>query len=429
MPKVKSVARKVSEEERDLISETQRDYSHIRPVGPVRRNACLRPTVLADETTEKRHQCYQCDKTFSTKQHRTRHMQNTHALKKLDKDVWVDENPRTHRDRMDALADERHAQRHGMTVRTAGIRHHSPDSRRRRQKSSATSGRLDHSRSPLRRGESQVPSHTITSGAPWLPPALDDDNDNLTSTHCNRVTYKSLQTLYRDQGPSVFYERGTSTDTIATKDATQQTAKSPMVASTNYNNHHVNIDYETNTVKITDDAIVQEGTLTVMNSILDQFPNDNIITNVNRFVAGVRGAVTHSQLRDMYIAFKFLIDGRQTSLPPLPVTAGREAGPAGTFTAPSTTAPSSSFPVSTGNEAGLDTAQVNATVQKESLPSSPVNSGDEAGFHSDFEVIEDDNAEQSLVAAASPQLEAEPHTDNYENDFEIITLSQIDDLE
>src|SRR6266516_6227081 len=104
MPKVKSVARKVSEEERDLISETQRDYSHVRPVGPVRRNACLRPTILANETTTKRHQCYTCDKTFSTKQHRTRHMQNTHALQRIDTDVWVDENPRAHRNRMDALA-------------------------------------------------------------------------------------------------------------------------------------------------------------------------------------------------------------------------------------------------------------------------------------------------------------------------------------
>src|SRR6266516_1343281 len=104
MPKIRSVARKVSSEERQLISETQKDYSYARPVGPVRRNACLRPTILAAETMTKRHQCYQCNKTFSTKQHRTRHLQNTHALQKVDDDVWVDENPRAHRDRMDALA-------------------------------------------------------------------------------------------------------------------------------------------------------------------------------------------------------------------------------------------------------------------------------------------------------------------------------------
>src|SRR6266516_3824942 len=129
MPKVKSVARRVPEEERHLISETQKDYSHVRPVGPVRRNVCLRPTILAaDETTTKRHQCYTCDKTFSTKQHRTRHMQNTHALRKIDKDVWVDENPRTHRNRMDAFADARYAQRYGLTERTAGVRRSSPDS-------------------------------------------------------------------------------------------------------------------------------------------------------------------------------------------------------------------------------------------------------------------------------------------------------------
>src|SRR6266516_4851044 len=140
MPKVKSVARKVPEEEREIISETQKDYSHIRPVGPVRRNACLRPTILAaDDMTTKCHQCYSCDKTFSTKQHRTRHMQNTHALKKIDKDVWVDENPRVHRHRMDMLADERHAQRHGMTARTAGVRRHSPDSRHYRPQTATPS--------------------------------------------------------------------------------------------------------------------------------------------------------------------------------------------------------------------------------------------------------------------------------------------------
>src|SRR6266516_5762777 len=120
MPKVKSVARRVPSEEREILSETQKDYSHVRPVGPVRRNACLLPTILAAETTTKRHQCYTCDKTFSTKQHRTRHMQNTHALRKIDTDVWVDENPRTHRNCMNAFADARHAQRHGLTVRTAG---------------------------------------------------------------------------------------------------------------------------------------------------------------------------------------------------------------------------------------------------------------------------------------------------------------------
>src|SRR6266516_5595025 len=189
MPKVKSVARRVPSEEREFISETQKDYSHVRPVGPVRRNACLRPTIFADESTEKRHQCYQCDKTFSTKQHRTRHMQNTHALKQIDKDVWVDENPRAHRDRMDALADERHAQRQGMTARTAGVRRHSPDSRRHRPQTASTSQRQHHSRAPLRRTrESQVPSHTMTSGAPWLPPAMEDNTDHLTSAQCNRTT-------------------------------------------------------------------------------------------------------------------------------------------------------------------------------------------------------------------------------------------------
>src|SRR6266516_1842638 len=425
MPKVKSVARRVPEDEREILSETQRDYAHERPVGPVRRNACLRPTIYADESTEKRHQCYQCEKTFSTKQHRTRHMQNTHALKQIDKDVWVDENPRAHRDRMDALADERHAQRQGMTARTAGVRRHSPDSRHHRPQTASTSQRQHRSRSPVRRqGESQVPSHTMTSGAPWLPPLLDDTNERYANiAHASQVTYKSLQTLHHDQGPSVFYERGTATDKIEMKDATQQTVKTPMVASTNYNNHYVNIDYNTNTIKITDDAIVQESTLRTMIDILERFPTDDIITNVNRFVSGVKGPITQSQLRDMYIGFKFLIDGRQctadtkTPLPSLPVTAGREAGSEGT-----STAPSPSFPGQSGNEAGLDTAQINATVQKESLPSSPVNSGDEAGFHSDYEVIEEDEQEQSPVAVASPQPEL------FENDFEIITLSQIDDL-
>ncbi len=419
MHKVKSVARRVSEAEREIMSETQKDYSHVRPVGPVRRNASLRPTILAAESTEKRHQCYSCDKTFSTKQHRTRHMQNSHALKKLDKDTWVDENPRTHRDRMDKLADERHAQRQGMTARTAGVRRHSPDSRRHRPQTASTSQRLHHSRSPLRRGESQVPSHTVTSGAPWLPPLLNDTDIAIQRdvAQASHVTFKSSGTSRHDIGPPVFYERGTATETIETKDATQQTAKSPMVASTNYNNHHVNIDYETNTVKITDDAIIQDGTLTIMKSILDQFPNDNIITNVNRFLSGVRGGVTHSQLRDMYIAFKFLIDGRQMSLPSLPVTAGREAGPEDTLTVPL-----SSSPVNSGDEAGQDTAPHDIPVQKESSPSSPVNSGDEAGFHSDFEIIEEDETE-SPVVVASPQPE------NYENDFDIITLSQIDDIE
>ncbi len=423
MPKVKSVARKVSESEREIMSETQKDYSLVRPVGPVRRNASVRPTILADETSEKRHQCYSCNKTFSTKQHRTRHMQNTHALKKLDKDVWVDENPRTHRDRMDKLADERHAQRQGMTARTAGVRRHSPDSRRHHPQTASTAQRQHRSRSPQRRrGESQVPSHTITSGAPWLPPVLEFSHDQLTSVHCNRITLKSSGTSLHDIGPPVYYERGTSTETIEMKDATQQTGKSPMVATTNYNNHHVNVDYNTNTVTITDDAIIQEGTLLIMNSILDQSPDDNITTHVNRFVSGVRGPVTHSQLRDMYIAFKFLIDGRhyirnaQTTATSLPVTAGREAGPESTFTVP---LPSS--PVHPGDGAGQDTAPHDTPVQKESSPSSPVNSGDEAGFHSDFEVIEEEA--ESPIAVASPQQE------QYENDYEIVTLSQIDDLE
>src|SRR6266516_3606109 len=323
MPKLKSVARRVPSEEREILSETQKDYSHIRPVGPVRRNACLRPTILAaDDMTTKRHQCYSCDKTFSTKQHRTRHMQNTHALKKIDKDVWVDENPRVHRHRMDMLADERHAQRHGMTPRTAGVRHHSPDSRPRRH---------HRSRSPIRRArESQVPSHTVTSGAPWLPPLLDDTNNEryVNVAHASQVTYNSSPTLQQAQGPSVFYERGTDTDRIEMKDATQQTVKTPMVASVYKTNQYVNIDYNTNTVTITDNAITQETTLIAMNYILDNHPNDNIIDLVNHFVAGLQGPLTQSQLRDILIGFKFLQAGRlhsRTPLPSLPAPAGREA--------------------------------------------------------------------------------------------------------
>src|SRR6266516_2746211 len=344
MPKVKSVARRVPEDEREILSETQRDYAHERPVGPVRRNACLRPTIYADESTEKRHQCYQCEKTFSTKQHRTRHMQNTHALKQIDKDVCVDENPHAHRDHMDALADERRAQRQGMTARTAGVRHHSPDSRHHRPQTASTSQRQHRSRSPVRRqGESQVPSHTVTSGAPWLPPLLDDTNERYANVaHASQVTYKSLQTLHHVQGPSVFYERGTETDKTEMKDATQQTAKTPMVASTNYNNHYVNIDYNTNTVTITDNAITQDSTLIAMNYIMDTHPTDNIIDLVNHFVAGLQGPLTQSQLRDILIGFKFLQAGRlhsRTPLPSLPVTAGREAGPEETFTAPLPSSP------------------------------------------------------------------------------------------
>src|SRR6266516_3008653 len=107
MTKEKYIDHIITKKERYNIKETQRktEYSPVRPVGPVRRNACYRPTVMADDTTSAgRHRCYRCDKTFTTKQHRKRHMENTHALHKLNDDVWKDENPRTHRDRMDSCA-------------------------------------------------------------------------------------------------------------------------------------------------------------------------------------------------------------------------------------------------------------------------------------------------------------------------------------
>jgi len=238
-----------------------------------------------------------------------------------------------------------------------------------------------------------------------------------------------------------------------------------MFVTTNYSNHFVNVDRINRTVTMSDNGICHDDVLTKMNYLLNTYPNDDMLSCVDRFLTYVKGPVSQSQIRDLYIGYRFLHAGKYidtialdtstvssslkpSTLPSLPGTAGREAGQdqtkngkdATVALSPSPDHPGDeaehsinasnitieslpSAPETSGAEAGLTKSiYADATAQVPSLPSSPDHPGDEAGWHSDFEVIEEE-------AATSPAAVISPQPAVYEDDFEIVTLSQMDDLE
>src|SRR6266516_7240166 len=96
-------------------------------------------------------------------------------------------------------------------------------------------------------------------------------------------------------------------------------------------------------VELSDNGICHDEVLTRMNHLLTKYPDDDMVSCVDRFLSYVRGPVTQSQIRDLYIGYRFLHAGRyietivpvtttavaQPSVPPLsslPVIAGTEAG-------------------------------------------------------------------------------------------------------
>jgi len=310
-----------------------------------------------------------------------------------------------------------------------------------------------------------APAHTETPQALWLPPLLDTDNNGryVNVAHASRVTYKSSPTFH-DSPPAV-HDIGIETIKIETSDFGQQTGKSPMFVTTNYSNHYVKVDRINRRVELSDNGICNDEVLTRMNHLLTTYPDDDMVSCVDRFLSYVRGPVTQSQIRDLYIGYRFLHAGKfietiapETSkasssstlstLPSLPGTAGREAGQDQTDNGKDIAVPLSSSPAppgdeaehlitasdvtnlslpsapeTSGTEAGLKKSQCSdATAQVPSLPSSPAPPGDEAGWQSDFEVIAEDASPPAAEFIAPPQ----EHSDD---DFEMISLTQMDEFE
>src|SRR6266516_4000253 len=293
------------------------------PSGTKGRPSCHRPTVMVHQVAaEGRVQCSDpsCLRTFSTMKHMKRHLKDRHrmAYDRLQR-CWKRDTKQHSTERKRGMADERFAQRRGLTARTghrcAGLRA-SP---------SAPCPRVP--RHPSMHS-TNYDVHTTSRNIPqynrdvrWLPTAADnplqqdlDERNNLTST-VRKVTV-SETVAHADFGtPPDYFSRGSNTNETTHEDKSNQTCLAPVVAAVPKPDIFV-IHGNDGTITISDEGIIRDETVSTMIKVIQDNPEHNIPQNIRMFVRMLQpGTILNAvHQRDLVIGFRLLRAGLTTKL-------------------------------------------------------------------------------------------------------------------
>src|SRR6266516_1369867 len=236
MPKYKSSVRLAPRN--CLEDEDERPSRRERcPSGTRGRPSCHRPTVMAHQVAaDGRVQCSDpsCLRMFTTTKHMKRHLKDRHqmAYDRLQR-CWKTDSKKNSTERKRGLADDRYAQRRGLTERTAhryaGQRDTTETTRQRVPRHPSTHSSCYDTRT----AETAVSKRDVR----WLPSAPDDhlqtyldERNNLTST-VRKVTVSETFTHANFGSPPEFYSRGTNTLQIQHEDKQNQTCLAPVMAT------------------------------------------------------------------------------------------------------------------------------------------------------------------------------------------------------
>src|SRR6266516_5363326 len=122
MPKIKSTVKLAPRNCLEDEDEWTPHRSHV-PTGTKGRSSCYRPTVIAHQVAaEGRVQCSDpsCLKMFTTTKHMKKHLRDRHQQTyDRRRKIWITYTKAHAEERKRGLADDRYAQRRGLTSRTS----------------------------------------------------------------------------------------------------------------------------------------------------------------------------------------------------------------------------------------------------------------------------------------------------------------------
>ena len=320
MPKIKSTIKLAPRNclEDDEERPARREHC---PSGTKGRPSCHRPTVMVHQmAAEGRIQCSDpsCLRTFSTMKHMKRHLKDRHSMAydRLQR-CWKKDNSRNITERKRGMADDRTAQRHGLTARTAhrniGLRADAPCPRVRRHPSTHST----HS--------DNLTSQTISSNRDvrWLPTAPDnplqaelDERNQLTST-VRKCTASETVTHANFGSEPQYFSRSTNTSQTIHEDKGNQTCLSPVMAAIPNPDIFV-IHGDDGTITISDQGILRDETVSTMIKVVQDNPEHNIPQNIRMFIRKLppRTILNAVHQRDLVVGFRLLRAGLTTNFKP-----------------------------------------------------------------------------------------------------------------
>ncbi len=320
MPKIKSTVKLAprncleDEDERPV----RREHC---PSGTKGRPSCHRPTVMVHQVAaEGRIQCSDpsCLRTFSTMKHMKRHLKDRHSMAydRLQR-CWRKDTPRHVLERKRGMADDRTAQRHGLTSRTAqrniGLRADAPCPRSRRHPSTHATH------------HDNLTSQTLpsTRDVRWLPTAPDnplqpelDDRNKLSST-VRKCTVSETVTHANFGELPKYFSRSTNTLQTIHEDKSNQTCLAPTMAAVPKPDIYV-IHGDDGTITISDEGIIRDETVSTMIKVLQDNPEHNIPQNIRMFIRKLppRTILNAVHQRDLVVGFRLLRAGLTTKFNP-----------------------------------------------------------------------------------------------------------------
>ncbi len=280
MPKIKSTVKLAprncleDEDERPV----RREHC---PSGTKGRPSCHRPTVMVHQVAaEGRVQCSDpsCLRTFSTMKHMKRHLKDRHSMAydRLQR-CWKRDSTRNSIERKRGMADDRFAQRRGLTARTA---HRSAGLR---AVTDAPCPRVPRHASTHSTHHDNLTSQTISSNRDvrWLPTAPDnplqadlDDRNKLTSSVRKINVSQTVKHANFGSEPH-YFSRSTNTSQTIHEDKCNQTCLSPTMAVVPKPDIFV-IHGDDGTITISDDGILKDETVSTMIKVVQDNPEHNI---------------------------------------------------------------------------------------------------------------------------------------------------------
>src|SRR6266516_3502836 len=322
MPKYKSTVRLAPRN--CLEDEDERPSRHERcPSGTKGRPSCHRPTVMAHQVAaEGRVQCSDpsCLRMFTTMKHMKRHLKDRHhmAYDRLQR-CWKLDSTRNVTERKRGMADERYAQRRGLTARTA---HRNTGLR---ADTDAPCPRVPRHPSTHSTKYDNQTSQTFASNRDvrWLPTAPDNplqaelDEINKLSSKVRKINVSATVTHANFGAQPEYYSRSTNTTQTIHEDKGNQTCLSPVIAATPKPDIFV-IHGDDGTITISDEGILRDETVSTMIKVVQENPEHNIPQNIRMFIRKLPvGTILNAvHQRDLVVGFRLLRAGLTTKLKP-----------------------------------------------------------------------------------------------------------------
>src|SRR6266516_7976711 len=295
------------------------------PSGTKGRPSCHRPTVMVHQVAaEGRVQCSDpsCLRTFSTMKHMKRHLKDRHqmAFDRIQR-YWNRDTTKHAKERKRSMADERYAQRRGLTERTshrcAGLRA-SP---------SAPCPRVPrHPSTHSTKYDEPTTSKNIPQynrDVRWLPTAPDNplqpelDNRNKLSSTVRKCTVSETITHANFGENPKYFSRSTNTLQTTHEDKSNQTCLAPTMAAVPKPDIYV-IHGDDGTITISDEGIIRDETISTMIKVLQENPEHNIPQNIRMFIRKLqpRTILNAVHQRDLVVGFRLLRAGLTTKFNP-----------------------------------------------------------------------------------------------------------------